>query len=47
MARYLDTLGLDEGWLVMFDLRSTRSWDERLTTRTVKTAGKRIHVVGC
>jgi hypothetical protein len=47
VARYLDTLGLDEGWLVMFDLRSTTPWAERLTSRTVETAGKRVHVVGC
>lgn len=45
VARYLDGLGLSEGWLVMFDLRSTLSWDERLTTRELE--GKRVHVVGC
>jgi len=44
---YLDRLGLDEGWLVMFDLRSTASWDERLTNREVEHRGKRVHVVGC
>src|SRR5215468_7887033 len=47
VARYLDALGLDEGWLVMFDLRSTKTWDERLSLRTVETADKRVHVVGC
>jgi hypothetical protein len=47
VTRYLDTMGLDEGWLVMFDLRSTLSWDERLTSRTVETGGKRVHVIGC
>jgi hypothetical protein len=47
VARYLDPLALDEGWLVLFDLRSTLSWAERLTSRTVETAGKRVHVVGC
>ena len=31
----------------MFDLRSTQPWAERLTTRTVDTTGKRVHVVGC
>jgi hypothetical protein len=31
----------------MFDLRSTQSWDERLTSRTVEAGGKRVHVVGC
>jgi hypothetical protein len=47
IARYLDTLGLDEGWLIMFDLRARRSWKQRLTSKTSKTAGKRIHVIGC
>jgi hypothetical protein len=44
---YLERLGLPEGWLVMFDLRSTASWDERLTIREVEHHGKRVHVVGC
>jgi hypothetical protein len=47
VAGYLDGTGLDEGWLVMFDLRSTLPWDERLTTRTLEAKGKRVHVVGC
>jgi hypothetical protein len=47
VARYLDKAGLDEGWLVLFDLRSTLPWEERLTSRTVETGGKRVHVVGC
>jgi type II secretory pathway predicted ATPase ExeA len=47
VARYLDTIGLDEGWLVMFDLRAKRSWKQRLTSKVVKTAGKRIHLLGC
>jgi hypothetical protein len=47
VTRYLDHIGLDEGWLVMFDLRSTQSWDERLTTRELDHRGKRVHVIGC
>jgi hypothetical protein len=47
VTRYLDTAGLDEGWLVMFDLRSTRSWEERMENRLVATDGKRVHLVGC
>ena len=46
-ARYLDTAGLDDGWLVMFDLRSTLPWAERLSTRTVEVHDKRVHIVGC
>jgi hypothetical protein len=47
LARYLDHAALSEGWLVMFDLRSTLSWEERLTTRQVEHRGKRVHIVGC
>ncbi len=47
VARYLDTAGLAEGWLVMFDLWSTLPWEQRLTTRTVESQGKRITIVGC
>lgn len=47
VARYLDSLGLSEGWLLLFDLRSTLSWQERLTTRTVEVGDKWVHVVGC
>jgi hypothetical protein len=47
LVRYLDHAGLDEGWLVIFDLRSTKSWAERLTMREVEHRGKRVLVVGC
>ena len=47
VTRYLDRLGLDEGWLVMFDLRQGPSWEERLTTREVEHRGRRVVVVGC
>ncbi|MCX4247966.1 endonuclease NucS domain-containing protein [Paraliomyxa miuraensis] len=47
LVRYLDHAGLPEGWLVMFDLRSTLPWKERLTTREVEHRGKPVHIVGC
>ena len=47
VARYLDGAALDEGWLVLFDLRSTQPWSDRLTTRAVEVNGRRIHIVGC
>lgn len=31
----------------MFDLRTSKSWDERLTMREVEHEGKRVVVVGC
>lgn len=47
LSRYLDHAGLPEGWLVMFDLRSTLPWEQRLTTREVEHSGRRVHIVGC
>jgi hypothetical protein len=47
LVRYLEHAGLGEGWLVMFDLRSTLAWDERLTTQELQHRGKRVHIVGC
>jgi hypothetical protein len=47
VVSYLDKMELAEGWLVMFDLRSTLPWDQRLTTRTLDVGEKKVHVVGC
>jgi hypothetical protein len=47
ICRYLDTAGLDEGWLLMFDLRSTQPWEQRLSLRLLEANGKRVHMVGC
>jgi hypothetical protein len=47
ISRYLDHVGLPAGWLVMFDLRKERSWDDRLFVRDASHAGKRVRVVGC
>jgi type II secretory pathway predicted ATPase ExeA len=47
VANYLDTAGLEEGWLVLFDLRSGIPWVDRLTKRDVDVGSRRIHVVGC
>jgi hypothetical protein len=46
VVRYLDQLGLAEGWLVMFDLRKERTWEERLFIREVEHRGKKIRLVG-
>ncbi|MFO0601901.1 MAG: AAA-like domain-containing protein [Polyangiales bacterium] len=47
LAGYLDALGLDEGWLVLFDQRADVPWDERVFTRTEAVGPRRIHVIGC
>ncbi len=47
VCRYLDALDLAEGWLVLFDLRRTAPWTERLYQRTEVVGERTVHVVGC
>ena len=44
--QYLDRLGLDEGYLLIFDQRPGQSWDERIFEEDVEHEGKRIKVFG-
>ncbi len=46
LAKYLDTLGLPEGWMAMFDVDSAKLWDEKIYTRDETFDGKTIHVIG-
>ena len=46
LAGYLSDLGLDEGWLAVFDDDPDKSWDEKIFTRDETFGGKTIHVVG-
>ena len=45
---YMDTEGVKEAWLVVFDRDAEKSWDEKLfwEDRTLPD-GKIVHVVGC
>jgi hypothetical protein len=46
LAEHLDTTGLSEGWLVLFDVRPDRSWDDRLWSDDVASNGKNLHLLG-
>ena len=46
LADYLDTLGLPEGWMAVFDTGSDKHWDDKLYNREVVFNGKTLHVVG-
>jgi hypothetical protein len=46
LARYLVGLGLDEGWLVIFDQRAGRTWSEKCWRKDVLRDGKTLHLVG-
>ena len=46
LAGYLDTLGLPEGWMAIFDEDMSKPWDEKIYTRDVTLDGKTLHLVG-
>lgn len=47
VARYLDGVGLAEGWLVMFGLRKGIRWEDKLTRHEADVGTKRVVVIGC
>jgi hypothetical protein len=42
----LDQLGEPEGWMIVFDQRPGRTWEERMWTREVEADGRTLHLVG-
>ena len=47
VAKYIDRLGMSEGWLVVADPDLTKPWEEKIGTDEVSFDGKAIHVVKC
>ena len=47
ILRYMDILGCDKGWLVVFDQRVSLNWEERTFSRKVETDGKTVMTYGC
>jgi hypothetical protein len=45
-ARYMDVYGCTEGWLIVFDRRTTVSWDEKIYMAKETVDGKTVTVVG-
>ena len=45
-AKYLDSLGLSEGWMPIFEKSKEKSWDEKIYSRDETMDGKTIHVIG-
>ena len=46
LAGYLDSLGLSEGWMAIFDEDKSKPWEEKLYNRDVVFNGKTLHIVG-
>ena len=47
MLRYMDRLGVPEGWLVVADADLSKPWDGKISTTDISEAGKTIHLVRC
>ncbi|MDR1519659.1 MAG: ATP-binding protein, partial [Planctomycetota bacterium] len=47
-AGYMDTAGMKEAWLVIFDRNAGKTWEEKIFRRDESLPdGKTVHVVGC
>jgi hypothetical protein len=44
---YMDRVGSNVGWLVVFDRDTAKSWVEKISCRKETVDGKEINVVGC
>jgi hypothetical protein len=47
LSSYMDNLGAQEGWLVIFDRDTRKTWKEKITWDTRQVAERTIHIVGC
>ncbi|MBI4645836.1 MAG: ATP-binding protein [Bacteroidia bacterium] len=47
LSKYMDTLGEKTGWLLIFDRRTDKIWEEKIYWKTEKVNGKMINIVGC
>ena len=47
LSKYLERANEKEGWLVVFDKSTKRTWDEKIYWDTQIYQGKTIHIVGC
>jgi len=46
LVDYVDKLGAEEGWLVLFDQTSGKTWDERIYHEAEEHDGRVLHVLG-
>ena len=47
VAKYIDRLGLSEGWLVVVDADFSKPWEGRVSSEDLVQDGKAIHVICC
>jgi len=47
LCRYMDALGVSEGWLVVADPDLSKPWEGKLSTEELKHEGRALHIVRC
>ena len=47
ILRYMDRLGVSEGWLVVADSDLAKPWEEKISSNDVPAGDKTIHIVCC
>ena len=47
ILKYMDGLGVDEGWLVVADADVTKPWDGKISTTDMSFGDKTVHLVRC
>ncbi|MCB0562546.1 MAG: hypothetical protein KDD09_26520, partial [Phaeodactylibacter sp.] len=47
LGEYMDKLGENTGWLVLFDRDKSKAWDEKISWETETVGGRTVYVVGC
>ncbi len=45
-TRYLDQVGLSQGYLILFETRSGKTWEERISREVVEVEGKTVILLG-
>ncbi len=47
LSKYLDQVGEQEGWVVIFDRKSDKLWNEKIYWKEETVDGKKLNFVGC
>ncbi|MDR1593000.1 MAG: hypothetical protein LBS43_00770, partial [Prevotellaceae bacterium] len=46
IAKYMDVFGCNEGWMMVFDRRSTVKWEDKIYMKKENVDGKTVTIVG-
>jgi hypothetical protein len=47
ILKYMERVGSKEGWVVVFDRTSKKSWSKKLYVKEFRQSGKKVTIFGC